>query len=263
MDHIISYLPVILSLIIIEGLLSVDNAMIIAAMVNHLPEKQQKLALRAGLIGAYVLRGVALMFAAFLIANPWIRIVGAAYLVYIMAKHLDVHEEGEKREAKARKAGFWATVVQVELVDLGFSIDNVIAAVALSKELWAVAAGVFIGMLAMRFVAGTFVKLMKKYPVLETVAYLLVGYVGLQLLAEEIFHFHVGHLYKFGMIVLIMTSSLIYGRVTFLQKVLGPLFRWLGRGFNNLARIVDWAFEPLAGLFGLLARVNPWRKKNA
>jgi tellurite resistance protein TerC len=264
MDHIISALPVILSLIILEGLLSVDNAMIIAAMVSHLPERQQKIALRWGLLGAYVLRGIALLFASILIATPWIRILGASYLCYLMVKNLGMAEEGEQdSKSRAVKLGFWATVANVQLVDLGFSIDNVIAAVALSKELWVVAAGVFIGMLAMRFVAGKFITLMKKFPVLESTAYLLVGYVGCQLLAEEFFHFHVGHVQKFGAIVFIIGACLAYDRFRILQTVLGPVVRWVGQGFGNISELIDWAFAPLAALFGLLKRLNPWRKKNA
>ena len=81
MAELIAAGPIILSLVILEGLLSVDNALVLAAMVKHLPEKQQSLALKAGLIGAYVLRGVALLFVGFLIANPWIRLVGGGYLI--------------------------------------------------------------------------------------------------------------------------------------------------------------------------------------
>lgn len=264
MDQIIGALPVILSLIVLEGLLSVDNAMILAAMVQHLSEKEQKAALRWGLIGAYALRIVALLAASILIANPWIRISGAVYLIYLMVKHLGRDEEGEGSTAsKAVKAGFWATVVQLQFIDLGFSIDNVIAAVALSKELWVVASGVFIGMLAMRFVAGKFITLMKKYPVLESTAYLLVGYVGCQLLFEEFYHFHVTEVMKFGAIVVIIALSLAYDRIKLLQTIFGPLVRWIGEGFGNISELIDWALKPLMAFFRLFKRFLPSRKKTS
>ena len=113
MESIIAALPIIISLIILEGLLSVDNALVLAAMVKHLPEKQQNLALKAGLIGAYVLRGVSLLFVGFLIANPWVRLVGGAYLIYLMCKHLGIGEEGEEN-AHTASGGFWSTVIAVE-----------------------------------------------------------------------------------------------------------------------------------------------------
>ena len=79
--------PVIISLIIIEGLLSVDNALAIAAMANHLPGKQKYMALKFGIIGAYLFRGLCLAFAAWVIENPWLKICGASYLIYLMCEH--------------------------------------------------------------------------------------------------------------------------------------------------------------------------------
>jgi tellurite resistance protein TerC len=263
MDQIVSALPVILSLVVLEGLLSVDNAMILAAMVQHLSDKEQKAALRWGLIGAYLLRIVALLAASILIANPWIRILGALYLVYLMVKNLGRNEEGEgSTAAKVVKASFWATVVQLQFIDLGFSIDNVIAAVALSKELWVVATGVFIGMLAMRFVAGKFIGLMKKYPVLESTAYLLVGYVGCQLLFEEFYHFHLTEVMKFGAIVFIILLSMAYDRIKILQTIFGPVVRWIGEGFGNISELIDWALVPLMALIRLFKRLLPSRKSS-
>lgn len=255
MNEIIQALPIIISLVIMEGLLSVDNAMVIAAMVGHLPEKQRVWALRAGLAGAYIFRGLTLLFVSFLIANPWVKLIGAGYLIYIACKHLGLPEEGEKpAEHAARKAGFWETVIAVELADLAFSIDNVIAAVALSPKMWVVVTGVFLGIATMRFVAGFFVKLMEKHPVLSSIAYLLVGYVGLQLVAEQIFHFHVSPFVKFGIILGIIAAGLLYDRSPLLQRVAGPVVRWVGQGMGNVAELVDWALVPVKALLALLLR---------
>lgn len=79
------------------------------------------------------------------------------------------------------------TVVSVELMDMVFSIDNVLAAVAMSPKLWVVMVGVAIGILAMRFVAGGFIKLMEKYPALETSAYIVIGILGAKLTLHVVF----------------------------------------------------------------------------
>lgn len=255
MDALTTVLPIILSLVIMEGLLSVDNAMVLAAMVRHLGEREQKLALRAGLIGAYVLRIVALLFASFLIANAWIRILGAAYLIYLMCKHVGLG--GARKDAKAdpaslAEAGFWATVIKVEMVDLSFAIDNVIAAVAISPQFWVVVAGVLIGMAAMRFVAGFFVGLMKKFPALEPASYIVVGYVGVQLLVEQLFHVEVHESLKFGIIIALIASVLAYDRFTILQRICGPFFRLVGYPMGFFARLVDLCFRPFMWLFRLV-----------
>lgn len=176
--------PIIISLILIEGLLSVDNALAIAAMANHLPEKQKYLALRLGILGAYVFRGVALALASFIIENPWLKIIGAAYLIYLMCRHFTGRDHGDGPGSVSPDRGFWGTIVAIEIMDLSLSVDNVVAAVALSPKLWVVCTGVFIGILALRFVAGACIKLLEKYPVFEHTAFLLIGYVGFILVAE-------------------------------------------------------------------------------
>lgn len=248
MQEIINALPVIVSLIIMEGLLSVDNAMVIAAMVSHLPEKQRTWALRAGLAGAYLFRGLTLAFVTFIIANPWIKLVGAGYLVFLMFKNLGIEEEKSEHGRGKTSQSFWGTVIGVELADLAFSIDNVIAAVALSPKLWIVVTGVFIGILAMRFVAGFFVTLMEKYPILEKIAYILVGYVGLQLFAEELWHVHVTEVGKLAIIAGIIGAGLLYSRVTWLQAVLGPLFGLIAKAMGLVARLILLLFVPIIWL---------------
>ncbi len=169
-------IPVIMSLILIEGLLSVDNALAIAAMASHLPGKQKFLALRLGIIGAYAFRGLALFFAAWIITNPWLKVLGAAYLIYLMCEHFSSGQEDEDGESgsgpKARS--LLMTVIAIEIMDLSLSVDNVVAAVAMSPKLWVVCTGVFIGILALRFVAGYCIKLIEKFPILEHTALSMV-----------------------------------------------------------------------------------------
>lgn len=205
-------LMVILILIIIEGVLSVDNAAVLATMVMRLPENQRGKALKYGIIGAYVFRGICLFLVAWLMSIWWLEPIGGIYLLYLCWKHFAHHESVEEQGAQhaekegnwlyrhtiARLGPFWATVVAVEVMDLAFSLDNVFAAVAFTKnkqlfpppsDMILVCIGVFIGILAMRFAAQGFVKLMHKYPFLEKCAYIVIGILGVKLLLSVPRHF--------------------------------------------------------------------------
>jgi YkoY family integral membrane protein len=191
-------LIIILNLFILESLLSVDNAAVLAVMVKDLPGDQRTKALRYGLIGAYVFRGACLFAAAWLVKVVWLKIVGGAYLLYLVYSHFAAHDDdgdGEVDPANTRifriaaKIGmsqFWATVVLVEIMDLAFSIDNIFAAVALSDNFWIIMTGVAIGILAMRFVAGWFVKLIERYPSLEGSAFVVIALLGLKLILSGV-----------------------------------------------------------------------------
>lgn len=244
-------IPIILSLILIEGLLSVDNALAIAAMASHLPGRQKYLALRWGIIGAYGFRALALAFAAFIIDNPWLKIVGAAYLIHLMASFFaESAKSGDDEQASdeatiARKMagkGFWATVVSIELMDLSLSVDNVVAAVAMSPKLWVVCTGVFIGILALRFVAGYCIKLIERFPILESTAFLLIGYVGGILIVELTTHVHVTALYKFIGICIILGLSIWYSKSKALQGVFNPILKMLRLPLIAYAAISNFVF---------------------
>ncbi len=185
-------LSVILTLLLLETLLSIDNAVVLAILVAPLPEKQQAKALRYGIIGAYVFRGLCLLFAAWLIHIWWLKVIGGAYLVWLAFDYFksDSPQDGDVIASDRGLIGkltpyigaLWATIVAVELLDVTFSIDNIFAAVALTDKVWLIMVGVGIGILAMRFVAQRFVGLMKKYPRLESAAFLVIGLLGLKLL---------------------------------------------------------------------------------
>jgi len=264
---LIEALPVIISLIIIEGLLSVDNALAIAAMANHLPGRQKYLALKFGIIGAYFFRGLCLAFAAWIIENPWLKICGAAYLVYLMCDHFHGSEDTKSAEpSKIAQRGFFGTIVAIEIMDLSLSVDNVVAAVAMSPKLWVVCTGVFIGILALRFVAGACIRLIEKFPILEHTAFILVGYVGFILVYELLSDPHSGiqilpgpvHVttwQKFIGIVLIIGVSISYMRSALVQDAMRPLLRLLRIPMNALAALVGIVLKILFFPFRSLARL--------
>lgn len=196
-------LAIIGNLIIIESLLSVDNAAVLATMVRDLPVEQREKALKYGIWGAYIFRGLAMIFAAFLIQIWWLKPLGGLYLLYLVYDFwkgkqtesteddvLDKNSNWLYRATVGSLGTFWATVALVELMDMAFSIDNVFAAVAFTPNIILVCIGVFIGILAMRFIAQWFVKMMAKYSFLETAAFIVIAVLGIKLLLSSYTHFY-------------------------------------------------------------------------
>jgi len=268
---------IILQLIVLEGLLSIDNAAVLGAMVVNLPDdksidwphslrwigeklhpilgNQRTAALRVGLLGAYVGRGLMLLLASLVVSNPWLKIIGAAYLIRLAFENLGMAEESsadaEIRTVKA--TSFWGVVVSVELADLIFSLDNVVAAVSLSNKLWVVMVGVAIGILFMRFAAGLFSKAVEHEPVLREAAYLLVFNIGIELLVEEITGFKITDWLRFAISIGTILVSLAYAHFKFL-KIFRPVVIWVAQGFSKINEVIDWALIPVVALFGLIKK---------
>lgn len=273
-----SFVAIVLQLIFLEGILSIDNAAILGAMVAVLPKDQpipwpralrwlgrrldkplgdqRAAALRVGLLGAYIGRGLMLLAASYIIQNPWLKLVGAAYLIRLALDDLGAGHHGESDDPlrKVHQAGFWVTVLNVELMDLAFSLDNVVAAVSLSDELWVVLLGVAIGIVVMRFAAGIFSAVVLRFPVLKAAAYVLVLNIGVQLVLEELHVMHFSDLGRFGISVATILIALAYERIPLLRTILRPLLVWISQGFGLINATVEWLLAPLRGLFGLLAR---------
>ncbi len=183
----------ILSLVVIEGLLSADNALVLAVLVKHLPEKQRKKALLYGMIGAYVFRFIFIGIGVYLVKFWFIKLLGALYLAWICISHFIKKQEDEeakefnKASLLVRLFGtFWATVIMVELMDIAFSVDSILAAFAVSNEVWVLFIGGMLGILMMRTIAGVFVKLIDRIPELETTAFILIGIIALKMLLSVV-----------------------------------------------------------------------------
>jgi len=183
---------IFLNIMILEIVLSIDNAAVLAAMVKELPKEQQKKALTYGIAGAYVFRGLALLFASVLIKLVWLKVAGGLYLMYLAYNALSSKVEQGGESKMSIKIPFlsalWSTIVAIEMMDLVFSIDNVFAAVAFTPNLWLICGGVFVGILAMRFATTKFVKVLEKNPILERVAYWVIGALGLKLVSSYWLH---------------------------------------------------------------------------
>lgn len=172
-------LLIILNIVLLEIILSIDNAAVLATMVKTLPENQQKKALTWGIIGAYLFRGLALLFASLLISITWLKLVGGLYLIFISIKSL--LKKSEESDLKVTPVGFWRTVISIEIMDLVFSIDNVLAAVSFTDSLSIIMLGVGIGILAIRFATTRFISIINKNPIVEKIAYYVIAGLGLKL----------------------------------------------------------------------------------
>jgi YkoY family integral membrane protein len=222
LDFASSDLVTIALLVALEGLLSADNALVMAVMVLGLPTSQHQKALRYGLIGGFVFRVIATLLAAYLIRVGWIRLVGGLYLLYLTYSHFWGGESENRGQPPAARpwlglSAFWATVVRVELVNLAFSIDSILVAVAMSPKLWVVITGGILGIVAMRLVAGQLITLIETYPAIVDGAFVIIAWVGIKLGLEYLHSagvvgFEIPQWLSLAVIVVIFTTAFLYAR---------------------------------------------------
>ena len=211
-------------LVVLEGLLSADNALVMAIMVLGLPRREHKAALRYGLIGGFAFRIVATLLAVYLISIAWVKLVGGLYLLYLTYSHFFGQPEGGDRRRPPRAksmlglSAFWATVVRVEVINLAFSIDSILVAVAMSPKKWVVISGGILGIVAMRLVVGQLLRLVQRYPALVDGAFVIIAWVGIKLCIE---YLHAAHYVGFeipqwlslGLIVVIFAVAFVYAKM--------------------------------------------------
>jgi YkoY family integral membrane protein len=176
-------LATIALLVVLEALLSADNALVMAVMVIGLPRDQHARALSYGLLGAFGLRIAATILATVLIRIAWVKAAGGLYLVYLVGRHFLSGDRGSSSDDRPGGArSFWSTVVRLELMNLAFSVDSILVAVAMSPNRWVVLSGGLLGVLAMRLVAAQLIVLMERWPALADGAFVVILWVGLRLL---------------------------------------------------------------------------------
>jgi YkoY family integral membrane protein len=215
---------VILLLVLLEGLLSADNAMVLAVLALGLPKPQRKRALRYGIGGAFAFRSLALLFGLYMINVSLVKLAGAIYLLYLPFRHFFGGQESEDRRAVPQAKGwlglspFWATVVKVELTDIVFAVDSIVVAVAMSQKTWVVLTGGILGIIAMRMVIGQLLSVVERYPILVDGAFVIIAWVGARLLLQYLHQigvigWEVPEWLGFGLIVVIFGVSLAWARI--------------------------------------------------
>lgn len=230
-------LGIILTLVIMEGLLSADNALVLAIMTNKLKDPvQRKKALFYGMWGAVIFRAFFIFVGVWLVKLWWIKVFGALYLAKIVFDHFR-GAGGEDEEETAshfentfmhrvlRKIGihlsfFWSIVISVELMDLAFSVDSILAALALSDKFWVLLLGGVLGIVMMRGVAGAFQKLIDRVPEMEHTAFILIGIIALKMFITTIHEFaglfgykmaeiHISHVAFFAVLVITFAGTFV------------------------------------------------------
>jgi YkoY family integral membrane protein len=210
-------------LVALEGLLSADNAMVLAVLVLGLPKDQQRHALRYGIIGAFAFRIIATVAAKFLIGLGWVKLIGGGYLFYLAVHHFWTNRGAETHQAPKPATAwmgltvFWTTVLKVELTDIVFAIDSILVAVAMSNKLWVILSGGILGIIMMRVVIGQLLALVEKYPPLVDGAFLIIGWVAVKLFLEYLhtegyMAYELPHWLSLGLIVTIFVASFAYAR---------------------------------------------------
>jgi len=234
-------------LVVLEGVLSIDNALVLGLLAKRLPKHLQGKALTLGLLGALVFRIAAIATASFLLRWNFAKFLGGAYLVYVALSHFICGEKQEHNvpslvpdgETKTTIAArplslhslrFWQTVLVIELTDIAFAVDSIVAAMALvgqqkasdtgaHDKLWIVVTGGMLGVILMRFAAVLFIKLLERFPRFETSAYLLVIVIGTKLLIDwwfntpalERVNFHSPHSLAFWIFWVVMLGCFLLG----------------------------------------------------
>jgi YkoY family integral membrane protein len=210
-------------LVLLEGLLSADNALVLALMILGLPRRDQKKALRYGLVGAFAFRILATLLATYLIRIEWVKLLGGIYLLYLSYQHF-FRSGGAEDRGKPRPAlpwmglsALWGTVVKVELVNIAFSVDSILVAVAMSNKIWVVLSGGLLGIIAIRVVIGKLLEIVRKYPAIVDGAFIIIAWVGFKLLIEYLralgaIDLHINKWFSFGVIIVVFAISYLYAR---------------------------------------------------
>ena len=182
--EVLSLLPV---LVLLELVLSADNAVALAAIARSSRQaEQERLALNIGIGLAMLLRVGLIVLAQWVLQNSWVQLLAAAYLLWLFISHLiERNNEGLKESAsssEAPKRNLLQTVLLLGFTDLAFSIDSVAAAVAVSDQILLISTGAVIGIIALRFTSSLFIRWLDEFPRLETAGFLSVAFVALRLL---------------------------------------------------------------------------------
>lgn len=202
----------LLTLTLLEIVLGVDNIIFISIVSNKLEESKQGRARFIGITLALVNRVVLLFFLSYLMAiqeplftvfdHPFslrdvILLAGGLFLLFKSTKEIHEKMEVEGEDAKQiAKASFTSVIVQIILIDIIFSVDSILTAIGLTKELWLMITAVIISMVIMLLFASRIADVIKKHPSLEVLALSFLILIGFMLMVEA-FHYEVpkGYIY--------------------------------------------------------------------
>ena len=168
-------------------------------------------------------RIVATLLAVYLIRLAWVKLLGGLYLLYLTYQHFfrsgDAEERSKPRPARPwlGLSALWGTILKVELVNIAFSVDSILVAVAMSPKTWVVLTGGLLGIVAMRVVISQLLAIVRRYPALVDGAFIIIALVGAKLLLEyavamEWIHFEVPKWVSLAVIVVTFVAAYLYAR---------------------------------------------------
>ncbi|WP_185872161.1 DUF475 domain-containing protein [Blattabacterium cuenoti] len=191
-NHPILSITIIGNLFLIESILSIDNAAMLASMIVNLKKEDRKKAIKYGIIGAYFFRGLCLLFASTLIKIWWLKPLGGGYLIFIGLNHFLKKKFFLSKNSNnlKKKDSFWRIIFLIEIMDLFFSIDNIFASVALSKNFILIFLGVFIGIFSMRLISQFFIQLINKFPELKNSTFFIIIILGIKLIFSSFINYN-------------------------------------------------------------------------
>ena len=174
-------------LVILEAVLSADNAIALASISQGLENKKlQRQALNIGLLVAFALRMVMIVAATWVIDFWQFELLGAMYLLWLVFQFFTSNQDQEGEYHGPKYSSLWQVIPLIALTDLAFSLDSVTTAIAISEETWLILTGAMLGIIALRFLAGLFIGWLQEFLYLETAGYITVGLVGIRLLIRVI-----------------------------------------------------------------------------
>ncbi len=188
-SEILTLLPI---LIILELLLSADNAIALASLTKSLnsPVLRSK-ALNIGITISLLFRIFLILLSNILLKYIIIRIFAGLYLIYLFISNVFLSSESDIKDSENidtnNKFKFLRIVALLSLTDFAFSIDSITTAVAISDQYILIIFGAIIGVLALRFTSGIFLGLLEKFSRLETAGYIAILIVGIKVLLNIFF----------------------------------------------------------------------------
>ena len=186
--EIFTLLPILISL---ELLLSADNAVALASLTKSLESSVLRArALNIGITISLLFRIFLILLSNLLLKFIFIRIFAGLYLIYLFFSNVFINPELENSESDKNmtqnKFKFLKVVALLSITDFAFSIDSITTAVAISDQYILIIFGALIGVLALRFTSGIFLKLIDKFSRLETAGYIAILIVGIKLLLNTL-----------------------------------------------------------------------------
>jgi YkoY family integral membrane protein len=178
---------IMLILVVLEAVLSADNAIALAAIAQTLEKSQlQQKALNLGLLLAYILRITLILTATWVVKFWQFELLGALYLLWLVLNYFTTPETKNKHHHHLSFSSLWQIIPLIAVTDLAFSLDSVTTAIAVSEETWLIVIGGTIGVITLRFLAGLFIRWLEEYTYLEDAGFITVGFVGLRLLLRVV-----------------------------------------------------------------------------